>query len=259
MSKNEDPHSSLLGDDSFRLRISERERGMFKRLWGWFGLRRRIMAGALIVTPVIISFLPVWFVYPYLLRFAQRTLGMGENVNEALAFFIALALVLASLYAIGLMSATFLVRWMLHLGEKILTQIPVVNFFYKIPKQVVDLIATSQAKPFRKVVLIEYPRKGIWAMGFVTGDDDYPERLGRMVHVFLPTTPNPTSGYLLLLSPDQVWETGLSVDDGVRFIISGGILDMGELRLRTYRDETPPNEEIPRQSGDKPLEIPTEA
>jgi uncharacterized membrane protein len=198
-------------------------------------IRRRILAGALSMIPVLVALIPIWFLYPKLDALAQNTLKI--NV-PGVGFAVAFLFVLTVLYIIGLLSATFLMKRLIALGERIVTQIPVVNFCYRIAKQVVDLVATGAKRPFKKVVAVEYPRKGILSLGFVTNEGRYPGASGPLVHVFIPTTPNPTSGFLLLLKAEEVFETGMTVDDAVRFIISGGILDAEGMALRPYQTES---------------------
>lgn len=213
------------------------ERGFLGALTA--SVRRRILTGVLIMVPIVISFLPVYFIYPWFDRFAQRYLGRIGDV-PGLGFIAAVLVIVSVLYIIGLLSATFVVRWLMTLGEKVLTQIPLINFFYRTTKQVVDLVAPASSPAFRRPVLIEYPRKGIFVLGFITGEGKYPDPIRDQIHIFLPTTPNPTSGVLLLLSPDQVYETGLSIDEATRFIISGGILEMPPLDLKPYKIGAPP-------------------
>ncbi|MCH8333055.1 DUF502 domain-containing protein [Candidatus Sumerlaeota bacterium] len=213
-----------------KIKLPREEWGLVHRVIA--DLRRRVLIGALLVIPIVIAFLPVYFIYPTLQTFAVEVLGIKI---PGVGFIASLLLIILILYLVGLFSASFLVRRTAGLGERILHQIPIVNFLYRTTKQVTDIIQATDAREFTKPVLIEYPRKGIYAMGFVTGEAQYAGTLGHQVHIFVPTTPNPTSGFLLLFSPDQVLETGLSIDEAVRFIISGGILDMGALAIGPYQ------------------------
>ncbi|MCX7014370.1 MAG: DUF502 domain-containing protein [Candidatus Sumerlaeota bacterium] len=214
--------------------LGERQGGLVRQVM--VSLRRRIMAGSLILIPILVAFLPVFYLYPKLNALAVKVLHISSVDMPGTSFLVALFLVLAALYILGLLAATFVVRWGVRLVERILTQIPIIAFFYKMTKQVIDLMTLNAQKPFRKVALVEYPRKGTWGMGFVTGESVHPE-LGLLVHVFLPTTPNPTSGFLLLMPPSEVVETECSVDQAIRFIISGGIIDPGLIRSKPYQSE----------------------
>ena len=205
-----------------------------------YSLRRRIMTGTLIMVPILIGFFPVFYLYPRLNALAAKILRIPvSEMRPGLGFALALFIVLSGLYIIGIFAETVAARWTIKLIEKILTQIPVVAWCYRTTKQVVDLVAVSHAKPFRKVVLVEFPRKDVFSVGFVTGEWNDPGQGGRRVHVFLPTTPHLTCGYVLLFRPEEILETGLTVDQGLRFVISGGIVDIGEAKLLPYRSEPP--------------------
>ncbi|OPZ14574.1 MAG: hypothetical protein BWZ10_01887 [candidate division BRC1 bacterium ADurb.BinA364] len=232
----------------FRIRIRDPRHGFWAELG--YSLRRRVLTGVLTIVPLAIAALPVYLLYPKLNLLAefvsQKYLKAGRLDEETTLILkfgsmaLALILVVSALYIVGLLSSTFFVRSFLNLLRRIIEYVPIVNFCHRTTKQVVDLIEQQSSKPFNKVVIIEYPRRGVFALGFVTGEHRYPGRFGELVHVFLPTTPNPTSGFLLLLSPGDVTETGLTVDDAVRFIISGGILDMGEIKPKPFESTLPP-------------------
>ena len=98
-------------------------------------------------------------------------------------------------------------------------------------KQLFEAILTSKSNSFREVVLIEYPRKGIWAMGFLTGDtkgEVNHKTKSSMVNIFLPTTPNPTSGFLLFVPKADIIRLSMTVEEGIKMIISAGMLTPNE-------------------------------
>ncbi len=107
--------------------------------------------------------------------------------------------------------------------EKLLSKIPLVSYIYNTIKQITDTLSVSQKQAFKKVIYIEYPKDDIWTIALVTGEskskngDDY-------YQVFVPTTPNPTSGFMLYLKKNDIRETNMSVDEGLKIIISGGML-----------------------------------
>lgn len=235
---------------TFQLAMKKKKKARGKRgFWGKvsFTLRRRILTGVLVMSPIIISFLPVILVAPYIRRLAEAMVARDVLIydlesfqGKALTYSAAVFVVLAALYLIGLLSSTFVWKWTIGIGEKVIAKIPFIDFFYGTTKQVAEIIQSGDGKPFQKAVIVEYPRKGVFSMGFVTGEADYPGRLGPMVHVFMPTTPNPTSGFLLLYPAEDILETNLDVDEAVKFIISGGIIALKGLHLRPYtglRDE----------------------
>ena len=128
---------------------------------------------------------------------------------------------------IGAIAAGFLGRWIIKLGEKILNKMPVVRSIYSAFKQILETVLASQSVAFRDVVLVQYPREGLWVIGFVTGvtkgevQDSIPETT---VNVFIPTTPNPTSGFLLFCPKEELVYLKMSVEQALKLVVSGGIV-----------------------------------
>ncbi|MBI2786582.1 MAG: DUF502 domain-containing protein, partial [Legionella longbeachae] len=116
-----------------------------------------------------------------------------------------------------------LVAW----GESILSRIPLVRSIYKTVKQVINAVLSTNSEAFRKVVLIEYPRNGLWSVAFQTGAANHEinaKANQEMISVFIPTTPNPTSGFLMMLPKREVIELDMSIDEALKFIISLGVM-----------------------------------
>lgn len=137
-----------------------------------------------------------------------------------------LLLSLAVVGITGVVVANLLGRRLVALWESLLTRIPLVRSIYLGVKQVVETVFTSDGKSFRKVVLIEYPRRGLWCLAFMTGTGlgEVQAKTGHeVVAVFVPTTPNPTSGFVLLVPIEDVCELDMSVDEGLKLIISMGV------------------------------------
>jgi uncharacterized membrane protein len=131
------------------------------------------------------------------------------------------------IFLAGLFTRNIIGRKMVELGEAVLVKIPIFKNIYVGAKQVIHTFGTARAGAFRKVVIIEYPRRGIYSLAFVTNDKqgEVKRRVGRdMVSVFLPTTPNPTSGYFLMLPEEDVIELDMSVEEGIKMLISAGLV-----------------------------------
>lgn len=132
-----------------------------------------------------------------------------------------------ALWGLGVIATNFFGSRLLRLGERILSRVPVVSNIYNAVKQIVVTMAHQKERAFRDVCLLEYPRKGLWAIGFVTADlkgapaDVLPDG---HVCVFVPTTPNPTSGFLLFVKKKDITILDMTPEEGAKMIISGGMV-----------------------------------
>jgi len=190
-------------------------------------VRRYLVTGILIWLPLGVTVLVVRL----LVNVMDRTLLLlppdwrpeavfGFNV-PGLGFVLAFAVVLAT----GVLFANLLGRRLVTLWESIFSRIPLIRTVYSGVKQITESVLADKGASFRKVLLIEYPRKGLWALVFQTSDTlgEVQEKTSEeMVAVFLPTTPNPTSGFILLVPRKDIVELDMSVDEGLKMIISVG-------------------------------------
>ena len=140
---------------------------------------------------------------------------------------ISIAVVVLLIIAIGMLSKFFLGKWAMRAIEKFIEHVPVVKNIYKTIKQIVETFGQNHKEIFSKTVLIEYPQKDSYALAFLTSETEgeIQDRTGQtVVNVFVPTTPNPTSGFLLMIPKKKVTELDMSVADGMKLIISGGVV-----------------------------------
>lgn len=132
---------------------------------------------------------------------------------------------------VGAFARNYLGRVTYHYGDRLMKNIPFVGGVYRGVKQMLETVITSPSENFRKVVLIEYPRKGVYTLAFLTGaarGEIQNIAHKHMLNVFVPTTPNPTSGYMLILPDDEVIPLTMTVEDAFKIIISGGMVNPGE-------------------------------
>lgn len=128
---------------------------------------------------------------------------------------------------LGWLSTNVVGRRLIHAGEAVIGRIPVAKSIYSATKGVLEAISFDQSDAFKRVVLIEYPKKDSFVVGFVTRSTRWSSldsRLADILLIFVPTTPNPTSGFLLLVPRSQAVDLPISVEDGIRMVISGGIV-----------------------------------
>ena len=127
------------------------------------------------------------------------------------------------IYFLGLIVSNVIGRKLYSFFESILSKIPLVSYIYSTIKQITETLTVSQKHAFKKVVYIEYPKKDIWTIALVTGESQ--DKDGASYYqIFVPTTPNPTSGFMLYIKKINVKETELSIDEGLKIVISGGML-----------------------------------
>jgi uncharacterized membrane protein len=132
---------------------------------------------------------------------------------------------------VGAFARNYLGRVTYHYGDRLMSNIPVLRSVYKAVKQMLQTVVSSPTDNFRKVVLIEYPRKGVYTIAFSTGAargeiQDFTSK--KVYNVFVPTAPNPTSGYMLIIAEDEIVPLKMSVEDAFKIIISGGMVNPGE-------------------------------
>tara|TARA_B100001013_G_scaffold103040_1_gene58531 strand:+ start:81 stop:734 length:654 start_codon:yes stop_codon:yes gene_type:complete len=136
-------------------------------------------------------------------------------------------LALSILLLTGMLAANLFGRRFVEIWERILNKIPLVRSIYSSIKQISNTIFDPSGKSFRKVVMLQYPRKGVWSIGFLTNDnvgDEMSAVDDRLVAVFIPTTPNPTSGFIIMTRNDEITKLDMGVEEGFKFIISMGVI-----------------------------------
>ena len=134
---------------------------------------------------------------------------------------------LVGLTLIGALTAGYLGKVFLRLSERVLNRMPVVRSIYGAAKQIVETVVSNKSSAFREVALVEYPRKGVWTLCFLTGRtiDQIGDVAGpRLVNIFVPTTPNPTSGFLLFVPESDIRRLDMTVEEGIKLVISTGIV-----------------------------------
>jgi len=191
-------------------------------------LRRYLMAGLLVWVPLGVTLLIVAFLVD-LMDQTLRLLPESLQPENLLGFRIpGLGAVLTAVivFVTGMIVTNLFGMQLFNIGERLLQRIPLVRSIYASVKQVTESMFSS-GKSFRKVVLVEYPRKGMWSLAFQTGTgaEEIRDKTGRDVtNVFIPTTPNPTSGFFLMVPREEVIELDMSVDEGLKLLLSVGVV-----------------------------------
>ena len=206
-------------------------------------MKKYLIAGLLVWMPLGITFLVVRAIVGFL----DRTLLLLPEAYQpdkllgihipGLGVVLAVVLVLAT----GMVVANFLGKRIVAAWESLLARIPLVRSLYAGIKQIMEAVLATDAKSFSKVLLLEYPRKGVWSFAFMTSDDlgEVQEKTdAKVISVFIPTTPNPTSGFVLMVPEEDVIELDMSVEDGLKMIISMGVVVPPWEKDKLLADET---------------------
>ena len=202
----------------------------------WARLKNYFFTGILVTAPVVITFWIVISLINLFDRLITPVIPYYLNPNFYLPRDVpGLGLIVLILFmvAIGSLTANFFGSWLLKKTDLIIQRIPLIKVFYKTIKQILETILKTNSDAFREAVLVEYPRKGVWVIGFTTGDveGEVKNRLKKkLTNVFIPTTPNPTSGFLLMVPNTELKKLNVSVDDAIKTIVSAGIIKLESKR-----------------------------
>lgn len=202
-------------------------------------IRRKLVAGLLVVFPIFITFIVIKFLFGLIggilspvVEKAFILLGSSPKgtVDDFIVTSIAFILTFSALYFIGVIATNFFGKLILNFFEAILNKTPIIKNIYTSSKQLIEIISLPSRQSFKRVVMVEYPRVGMKAFAFVTGDIKTKDGT-ELTSIFIPTTPNPTSGFLIYLSEEDIIETDMDIEEGMKIIISGGILVPEHLEL----------------------------
>jgi len=209
-------------------------------------IKKIFITGFIAIIPIAATVYIVFFIVG-IIGYLVKILPEPLQPDNLLGFHVpGLDFILALLFIffVGLVIRSFMGRWLVASIEEVIDRIPMVSSVYASMKKMVDAVVSAQSESFKNVVIIEYPRKGIYALAFMTGEahgEVQDKTAQRCVNVFLPTTPNPTSGFFLMVPEEDVTVLKMSVEDAFRLIISGGIITPHEaVILKAMSGQEPP-------------------
>jgi len=205
-------------------------------------LRRYLISGLLVWIPIWVTFLLIRFLVR-ILNSAYSAIPLQFHLTNLIGFDIpgiGIIFTLLLLILTGMVAANFIGKKLVGLWDSLINRIPLVRSVYSAVKQVMDTMFSAKGQAFRKVLLVEYPRKGLWSIAFQTGNggDEVNQLINQaegkqeVITLFIPTTPNPTSGFLMMAPRDSVYELDMSVDQGLKFIISLGVVQPGSMPIK---------------------------
>lgn len=191
--------------------------------------RSYLLAGLVVWLPIIVTLVVLRFIIDLL----DKSIALLPNAYQPDQLLgvhvpgIGVIFSLCVLLLTGIVATNFLGQRLMRWSEAVLDRIPLVRSIYSATKQVMETVFSTNSEAFRKVLLVEYPRQGLWSLAFQTGlaSQEISERTGEeMLSIFIPTTPNPTSGFLMMVSKSSIKELSMSVDDALKLIISLGVM-----------------------------------
>lgn len=193
-------------------------------------LRNYFISGLLVWLPIWVTFVVINFLVDILSK-SLLLLPPDYQPDALLGFHVpgaGVILTVAVIFSTGVFAANFIGRWFVMLGDAMMARIPLVRTVYTGVKQVTQTLFSPGGQSFRKVLLVEYPCAGVWSLAFQTGEvgKEIEGTLGSepMVSYFIPTTPNPTSGFLMMAPKSKVIEMNMSVDQALKYVISLGVV-----------------------------------
>lgn len=206
-------------------------------------MRNYLLAGIIVAAPISITLFIVWHVVRYFDATVTQFIPAHYNPETYLPFSlpgIGILIIMLLLILIGWLAAGLVGRSIMGFGERLVDRTPIVRSIYGTLKQLFETVLTQSSRSFREVVLIEYPRRGIWSLAFVTGEArGEVERVLEpgLISVFVPTTPIPAYGFMMFVPRAEVIPLDMPVEDGMKLVISGGIVVPPDRRPVTITDE----------------------
>jgi len=189
-------------------------------------IKRYFITGLVAILPLGLTVGVIWFLIQKIGGFFGKyftQISLFRDISKPLSSLLGFIAVIIGIYLIGFITSSFIGRWALNTLDKIMTKLPFVKGLYNATRQLVNAIMIDHSA-FSKVVIIKYPCENTYTLAFLTSKDKWKIGEKEYFNVFLPTSPNPTSGYYLIYPASQIIETGISIQDGFKIITSGGVI-----------------------------------
>jgi len=206
----------------------EKEKKEKEKTSGWarwllVHLYRYLIAGILVMLPVVVTVWILWNLFAFVDGLPKKIPGQPFAGIPGVGFIVFFAVIIL----VGMFATNIIGKRMISFGERIMARIPLANKIYSAVQQISTAFIGTKRSIFQKVVLVEYPRKGIYSLGFMTaeGEGEVQKKTDKQVAcVFVPTTPNPTSGMLVFVPRDQLIHMDMTSEDGLKLVVSGGVV-----------------------------------
>jgi len=190
---------------------------IYRRLKGYF------FSGILLVVPLVITIIVLRAIFTFLdnllLPYLQPSLGAWVRIPG-----IGIVITIVSIFVIGILVTNIIGKKFVNAGEYILLKIPIAKSIYGSAKQIMETFSYSEESNPKKVVMVEYPKEGIWSIGLVNGSSIHPGNSQKMYNILIFASINPTSGFFILAPQEKTIELDISIEDAMKWIVSGGII-----------------------------------
>jgi uncharacterized membrane protein len=189
-------------------------------------IKRHFITGLVAIIPIGLTVGIIWFLIQKVGGFFGKyftEISLFSNISKPLSSLMGFIAVIIGIYIIGFLTSSFIGKWFINTLDKIMTKLPLVKGLYNAIRQLVNAIMIDHSA-FSKVVIIKYPWKNTYTLAFLTSKDKWEIEGKEYFNVFLPTSPNPTSGYYLIYPTSEIIETDISIQDGFKIITSGGVI-----------------------------------
>ena len=204
-------------------------------------LKTYLFTGILVTTPVTITFYMAYELLTWMDKWT-KSLIPPQMSSTGILYYIpgfGIAVLISALIIIGMFTTGFIGKFFVRLGDYIVSKMPLVSSVYSLLKQLFETVLSPKSQSFKEAVLIEYPRKGIWIIGFLATEakGELKQKLphNKMLAVFVPTTPNPTSGFLVMLPEEDVIRLNMSVEDALKYTVSCGIVTPEKEKIKNSK------------------------
>jgi uncharacterized membrane protein len=189
-------------------------------------LRVHIFRGFLALIPLVLSYFVVRFLY---LAVDQRVARLLERRLGFKVPGLGIVLVLVVLYLLGLVASNWAGRWLFSLVDRVTTRIPLIKTVYNLGKQLAGALSLPEKQAFKRVVMVEHFRQGLWSIAFVTGEIRDRKCGTTLLKLFIPTAPNPTTGFSVMAPPEAVRDLPWTISEAMNAILSGGIVSPDDI------------------------------
>ncbi len=194
-------------------------------------LKKYFISGVLVVVPLILTYIVLKFLFDTIDGILQPV------IHELFGYYIpglGLAVTLLIILLAGILTRNYVGVRIYKIGERVLSKLPIIRPIYYSAKQLLESVTEPSIKSFKEVALVEYPRKGSWSIGFISNYVEIENNDTKQKHIsiFIPSTPTPISGMVVLLPVDEVLLLEMSVEEGVKFLVSGGVVSPEIIKVR---------------------------